>query len=259
MVISMDRWVGQVAMVTGASAGIGAAIVKRLVENGLIVAGLARRKERIEEMSQTLKAQGVKGRLYGIQCDVSKESDILKAFKWVTEKLGPVHILVNNAGIIQDTTLCNGDTELWRKIFDVNVMGLCIATREAVKIMKGNKINGHIVHINSVVGHSVPAGLKGLNVYPGSKHAVTALAETLRMELVEENNLIKITSISPGVTATEILEAGEMGNTDLKSVFSTSTTILSAEDIADGVIYALSTPPHVQIKELTIKPISEKF
>ncbi|KAJ3660773.1 hypothetical protein Zmor_005205 [Zophobas morio] len=136
MVLSMDRWRGKVAIVTGASADIGAAIAKQLVEEGLHVVGLARRSERVEDLVKQL--EGKKGKLYALKTDISKEKDILKAFKWVSDNLGPVHILINNAGIIQQTNLTEGDTEKWKKIFDTNVLGLCIATREAVKIMKAN-------------------------------------------------------------------------------------------------------------------------
>ena len=85
-----------------------------------------------------------------------------------------------------------GKTEDWKAIFDVNVLGLCIATREAVKIMKENNINGHIVHINSIAGHKL-INIPGLNVYPGSKYAVTALTETLRQELNHLGLKIKVT------------------------------------------------------------------
>jgi NADP+-dependent farnesol dehydrogenase len=189
--ISLDRWRGKVAIVTGASSGIGAAIAEQLVEEGLQVVGLARRVERVEELAKKLK--GKKGKLHGVKADISKEEDILNAFKWTSDNLGPVHILVNNAGLTQKTNLTTeGDTEKWRKIFDTNVMGLCIATREAVKIMQAKKIDGHVIHINSTTGHRVP-NLPGRNVYPASKHCVTALTETLRHELRHLGLKVKIT------------------------------------------------------------------
>jgi NADP+-dependent farnesol dehydrogenase len=138
VVVSLDRWIGKVAIVTGASGGIGAAIAQQLVEEGLQVVGLARRVERVEELAK--KLQGKKGKLHGVKADISKEEDIINAFKWTSDNLGPVHILVNNAGVSEKTNLTTeGDTEKWRKVFDTNVMGLCIATREAVKIMKAKK------------------------------------------------------------------------------------------------------------------------
>jgi NADP+-dependent farnesol dehydrogenase len=154
------------------------------------VVGFARRSDRIEELSK--KLQHHKGKLHSIKVDLTNEEEILQGFKWVCDNLGPVHILVNNAGTIQDTTLTEGDTEKWKKTFDTNVMGLCITTREAVKIMKVNNIDGHIVHINSIAGHKVPT-LPRVNVFAASKHAVTALTETLRQELNGLGLKIKIT------------------------------------------------------------------
>ncbi|KAF2886866.1 hypothetical protein ILUMI_19307 [Ignelater luminosus] len=190
MVISMERWVEKVAIVTGASSGIGAAIVEQLVEAGLKVVGLARRKERLEELSKHL--EGKKGKFYAYSADISKEEDILKAFQWVKDNLGPVHILVNNAGVTRVTNLTDGNTEFWKEVLDTNVLGLCIATREAVKDMRANNVDGHIIHINSIAGHYVPA-FPNTNVYAGSKYAVTALTETLRQELNSIGSKIKIT------------------------------------------------------------------
>jgi NADP+-dependent farnesol dehydrogenase len=263
MVISMERWRGKVAIVTGASAGIGAAIAKQLVEEGLQVVGLARRSERVEELAK--KLQSKKGKLHAVKADISKEEDILNAFKWTSDNLGPVHILVNNAGIIQQTNLTEGDTEKWKRVLDTNVMGLCIATREAVKVMKAKKIDGHIIHINSIAGHTIP-NFPGLNVYPASKHAVTALTETLRQEFNHLGLKIKITSVSPGGVDTEIAQTNNFDITpqiveEMKKMprLRTKMPMLESEDVADSVLYVLSTPPHVQIHELTIKPVGEMF
>ncbi|KAJ8971420.1 hypothetical protein NQ317_018155 [Molorchus minor] len=245
MVLSMDRWVGKVAVVTGASAGIGAAIAEQLVEKGLKVAALARRKERLDELAKKLANK--KGKLYPVKTDISKEEDILNAFKWIKENLGPVHILVNNAGILKmGSTLTDGDTETWRNVFDVNVLGLCIATREAVRDMKANNVDGHVIHINSIVGHQVHP-MPGVNVYSASKYAVTALAETLRLELNSQKSRIKITSLSPGAVLTEIA-TGVLDELTIKTM--EKDKILDAQDVADAVVYALSTPPHVQVVAL---------
>ncbi|RZC36609.1 adh short and/or KR domain containing protein, partial [Asbolus verrucosus] len=220
------------------------------------VVGLARRSERVEELSK--KLAGKPGKLHAVKADMTKEEDILKAFKWVADNLGPVHILINNAGIVQNTNLVDGDTEKWRKIFDTNVLGLCIATREAVKVMRANNIDGHVIHINSVTGHKVPS--PGVNVYAASKYAVTALTETLRQELNQVGTKIKVTSISPGVVDTEILEVNNMlVGQEMKEAFRTMTPKLKSEDMVDSILYVLSTPPHVQVHELTIKPVGEQF
>ncbi|KAG5867837.1 hypothetical protein JTB14_002163 [Gonioctena quinquepunctata] len=253
MVLSMDRWREKVAVVTGASSGIGAAICEQLVKEGLQVVGLARRKNAIEELS--LKLANSKGKLYALRVDLSNEEDILNAFKWIQENVGPIHILVNNAGLAQPTTLSNGDTEKWKKVMDVNVIGLCIATREAIKDMKNNDIDGHIIHINSISGHKVP-NIPAFNIYPASKFAVTALTESLRLELNTMQSKIKVSSVSPGAVATNFLQTSELnlGDGHINKAFQ---FLLKAEDVADAVLYVLSTPPHVQIHELTIKPVNE--
>ncbi|KAJ8971427.1 hypothetical protein NQ317_018162 [Molorchus minor] len=253
MVLSMNRWEGKVAVVTGASSGIGAAVCRQLVEHGLKVVGLARRKDRIEELSE--KLIGKKGKLHALKADVTNEQELIEAFRWITQNLGPIHILINNAGLTQPTNLTDGDAEMWKRIFDVNVIGLCVATREAVKDMRKNKVDGHIVHINSIAGHKVP-DIPSFNVYPASKFAVTALAETLRLELNNIKSRIKITSVSPGATETEFVNNVNPSDDQIVKAFE---SILKAEDVADAIVYALSTPPHVQVQELTLKPINEPF
>lgn len=124
MVLSMDRWRGKVAVVTGASAGIGAAISQKLVHEGLQVVGLDRRHETVKELSKKLIKEGARGKLYVYKADVTQEEELLRAFKWIKENLGTIHILINNAGVIQITNLIEGNTEKWRKVFDTNVLGL---------------------------------------------------------------------------------------------------------------------------------------
>lgn len=123
---------------------------------------------------------------------MTNEQDIKAAFEWTKKNVGPIHILVNNAGSMGVANLIDGDTEIWKRTLDLNVLGLCIATREAIKDMRANNVDGHIIHINSIAGHYVPR-FEGLNVYPASKHAVTALTESLRHELNSIGSKIRIT------------------------------------------------------------------
>ncbi|XP_018321421.1 farnesol dehydrogenase [Agrilus planipennis] len=252
----MERWVGKVAIVTGASSGIGAAIAEALVKEGLIVAGFARRKERIEELAKKLQQANAKGKLHAVKVDMTKENEIIDGFNWVKKNLGPIHVLVNNAGVARNNTLINGDTQKWKDVFDTNVIGLSIATREAVKDMRANKVDGHIIHINSIGGHKV-LNFSGANVYPASKYAVTALSETLRHEFIQNKLKIKITSLSPGHVDTELRDAAGY-KLDPTSPFA-KVKGSNAEDIANGVLYVLGTPPHVQIQELTIAGIDEPY
>jgi NADP+-dependent farnesol dehydrogenase len=154
------------------------------------VVGIARRVHLIEERSKKLSTT----KLHALQADLSREEEIVKAFKWIGENLGPVHILVNSAGVFKGGLLSDDQTEIWKQQFDINVLGLCIATREAVKMMQTNDIQGHIIHINSISGHCVPNCPK-TNVYPAAKHAVTALTLTLQQELNQMQSKIKVTVI----------------------------------------------------------------
>ncbi|KAF2897566.1 hypothetical protein ILUMI_08609 [Ignelater luminosus] len=255
MVVSMNRWKGKVVVVTGASAGIGAAITEALVVSGLKVVGLARRKERVEALAKHLENEP--GRLYAVKTDISNEEEVIGAFEWIKNNLGAISILINNAGIIRGTNLIDGDTKMWKETLDTNVLGLCVATREAIRSMKDNNIDGHIIHINSIAGHMVPP-LPYFNVYPASKHAVTALTETLRQELNTFKSKIKITSISPGATESEISQAsGAAVVSDVDEYIKSKQCMLKSEDVTDAVLYVLSTPSHVQIHELIMKPVGE--
>lgn len=204
----MERWSGRVAIVTGASAGIGAAIVLELCRNGIITVGLARRVERIEVLRQ-------QSLLHARRCDVAQEADIVAAFGWIEERFGRCDILVNNAGVLKMTAITEaGNTAMLRETLDVNVMGVMLCTREAVRLMEkprgangadngasSTTAGGHVVLVNSVLGHRVPfiARMMGsLNAYAPSKHAVTAMTEVLRQEMQLKGSRTKVT-VSGGV------------------------------------------------------------
>ncbi|XP_044731919.1 farnesol dehydrogenase-like [Chrysoperla carnea] len=246
----MENYNGKVAVVTGSSAGIGAAISKALVKRGMKVVGLARRVEKLEELKKQVSKEP--GQFYGVKCDIQNEKDIIGAFEWVEKNLGGVDVLINNAGLMKDTNLTEGDTEKWRTVFDTNVVGLCIATREAVKSMKKRNVPGHVIHINSLSGHRVYPGMAHMsNVYSASKFAVRALAETLRLELEHHKLKIKVSNISPGYVKTEFFSASGYA---VPEAFN-DMAHLNPEDLADAVIYALSAPSNVNVSEITLHPI----
>ena len=182
----MNRWIGKVAVVTGASAGIGAAITIDLVNSGLIVVGLARRIERVEELKNKISATAT-GKLHAFKCDVANEEDVKTAFAWIIKNVGGVDILINNAGVFKSTTLLGPDNSIpIREVIDTNVMGIVWCTREAFQSIKQRDVDGHIVIINSMSGHRIPSTggtISSFNIYPASKHAVTAITEVLRQEL----------------------------------------------------------------------------
>lgn len=191
----MERWHNKVAVVTGASAGIGAATCKALVEEGMIVVGLARRLVKMKTKVLPTIAADKQHNFHCFKCDVGDEGSVKEAFEWVQRQFGGVDVLINNAGVAKSTSLLaeNNSQDITDTI-NTNVMGVVWCTREAFRSMKQRKVNGHVVIINSVAGHKVPVipGMS-LNIYPASKHAVTAMTEVLRQEFSAEKTKIKIT------------------------------------------------------------------
>ncbi|XP_044728985.1 farnesol dehydrogenase-like [Chrysoperla carnea] len=252
----MQEVIGKVALVTGASSGVGAAIVRLLVKHGMTVIGVARRLDRLENLSTELKNES--GQFHYRQVDMTKEEDIQAAFKFIKDKFSVMHVLVNNAGVLRfDTSLKDGSTESWRHQLDVNVTGVAIASREAVRLMKATNTDGFIININSITGlHvAVPFG-KYANIYPATKHAVTAMTEALRQELFNENVKIRVSSICPGVIATDMF-AGAIG-TPLEKEFATDAPMLLPEEVADTVLFLLTRPINVEVTQIIIKPRGEQ-
>ncbi|XP_067014721.2 farnesol dehydrogenase [Anabrus simplex] len=260
----MERWSGRVALVTGASAGIGATVAYQLQDHGVHVVAVARRADKIEEAvakaKQDAKSRGryhetraKPGKLYAKKCDVSKEEDILALFKWIKETLGGVDILINNAALGKDTGLTAAPTEDWKIQLDLNILGLAICTREAVQNMRARGVDdGHIIHIGSVVGHQVRR--HDNTMYSATKHAVLALTEGLRKDFVEHKSNMKVSCVSPGVVSTEFLKNLPTYVEEVRKL-----PCLYSEDVGEAVLYALGTPPHVQIHEIIIKPVGEPF
>ena len=192
----MEKWVGKLAVVTGASAGIGAAIVRDFARAGINVVGLARRVENIEAIiSDVGKTSGI---IYAYKCDVSDLQSVKTAFAWIEEKFGSIQILVNNAGIGRNVSILTDDDvdDSLKQVIDTNFTGLVQTTRQAFQLMKKSDDYGYIININSIVGHILPFPSNGesrANVYHGTKHAVTATTEVLRQELVcMKNDKIRV-------------------------------------------------------------------
>lgn len=192
----MDRWFGKVAVVTGASSGIGAAIAIDLVNAGMKVVGLARRVELVAELKNCI-AKESKGKLFPLKCDVTNETEVRSIFKWIEENLGGVDVMINNAGILRKVNLVDLDnTNAIREIVDTNIMGYVYCTREAFHSMKKRNVSGHIILMNSIAGHKViysVGSLPSFNIYTPTKYAITAMTEILRQELIAMGTKIKIT------------------------------------------------------------------
>jgi len=246
----MERWSGKVAVVTGASAGIGAAIVLKLAKCGVHVVALARRENELKELAKSLNDKDY-GTIYTKVCDVTNEQDVKNVFSWVDSTLGGPSILINNAGVAKLSSLLNGKLEDWQEMFNVNVLALSVCSREAYKSMTKNKIDGHIIQINSISGHSLTSNFAH-KMYNASKQAVTALCDGLRHELQLTGSKIKVSSVSPGPTATDMLTNIIKNNKELQTTV--DHKILEAEDVANAVISSLATPPNVLIAEMIIIP-----
>lgn len=253
----MEKWRGKVALVTGASAGIGAAVAEKFVQHDMKVVGCARNMEKLSAVAAKLNKAGP-GEMWAYKCDMKVEEEILKMFEEIDKKYGKLHVLVNNAGHAHDAPLLTGSTEDWNSMMNLNVISLCISSREAVKLMDKCGVNdGHIINMNSVSGHSVD-NRPGSHFYQITKYGVTAMTEGLRQELILRKSRIRVTSISPGFVKTEFpfrMFSDDQGRAE--KVQSRYETILTAEDIADEVVFALSAPARVNICEMIVRPVEQ--
>lgn len=230
--------------------------MKHFALSGIHVVGLARRKEKVEEFAKNIGE--TLGKIYAIKCDVSNAESVKEAFKWIEEKFESISIIVNNAAILYAGLFLDEREDASKRLTDVintNFTGAVNVTREAVRLIKKTNDFGMIININSIAGHSIPFG-KGVNVYAPTKHAMTAMSEVLRQELVTLNNSkIRVSNLSPGVVKTDMAVAAGMV-TDRDLIYE-HLPHLQPEDVAQAVMFLLETPTTVNITQLTIKPVGE--
>jgi 17beta-estradiol 17-dehydrogenase / 3beta-hydroxysteroid 3-dehydrogenase len=248
----------KVALVTGATAGIGRAIVEKLADSDYLVIGCGRRKDRLAALEASLGSQ----KFVGIECDVANDDELTSMLATVEELFGGVDVLVNNAGFGKVAHLLSDDDQVeshWRQMFTVNVTALAVISRRVVRSMMSRNVAGHVVNISSMSGHRVPpmAVSGGTGMYAASKHAVNAITETLRVELRAAKSPIRVTQISPGLTDTEFFAV--MHNDDAAAAESVGGDIKKLEciDIANAVHFALTLPKHAQIHDILIRPTDQ--
>ena len=241
---------GKVAVVTGASSGIGEATVRALAAEGASVVAGARRKERLDGLVEEVSKDG--GRAIAVECDVTDQSQARNLVHRAVEEYGSIDILVNNAGVMLLSTVGKGLSDQWRQMFEVNVMGLLYATEAAIGHMK-EQGSGHLVNISSVAGRKVTRDSSG--VYAGTKHAVNAISEGLRQELLEDN--IRVTIVGPGAVATELPD--HITDEDAREGLSGLLELerLQAEDIAEAIVYAVTQPERVSVNEILMRPTQQ--
>ena len=246
----MPKLEGKVAVVTGASSGIGEATAEALAAEGATVVVAARREDRLADLTKRIEDNG--GRVLAAACDVTDEAQAHGLIRRAEEEFGRVDILVNNAGVMLLSQVGKGLSDEWRRMFDTNVLGLLYATDAAIETMK-RQGGGHLVNVSSVAGRKVTRDSSG--VYAGSKFAVGAISEGLRQELLEDN--IRVTIVEPGAVATELTDhiTDEDARESLGGLL--NLEILQAEDIANAIVYAVTQPERVSVNEILIRPTQQ--
>ncbi|XP_060646045.1 farnesol dehydrogenase [Drosophila nasuta] len=237
------QWRNKVAVITGASVGIGASTAVALANAGMVVIGLARRQELVEALNSQVTGEG---KIIGRKCDLSNDEQLISSFNWIQEKFHCIHVVICNAGILKANFLSESPTKDIKELFDVNVVATASCLRETLKHMAKIRVPCHIVVINSVLGHRIPeVPVPLFSVYPATKHAITALCQTIRQEIHFLKLNIKLTSICPGMVDTDFLNVYSQAVDELPK--------LQPLDVAKAVLYALDTPDGVQVEDIILQ------
>ncbi len=228
-------------MVTGASSGIGAATARRLAAEGYEVVCVARRQERIEALAEEIGGRAV-------VCDVTDAAAVQALADAVG---GPLEVLVNNAGgAFGASPVAAADSDEWRRMYDVNVIGLMQVTRALLPALLRSG-TGVIVNVGSTAGRVAYEGGGG---YTAAKHGTKVVTETLRLELYDQP--IRVCEVAPGMVRTDefalVRFDGDRARAD--AVYAGVAEPLVAEDVADAIAWVATRPPHVNIDELVIRP-----
>lgn len=242
---------GKVAVVTGASSGIGEATALALAAENAKVVVAARRTDRLEELVKRISESGKEA--IPIIADVSEEKQAQDIIDKTKDKYGRVDILINNAGLMLLGLIGGANTEDWRRMVNTNLLGLMYMTHAVLPVMKAQG-EGHIVNISSVAGRTARVGS---GVYNATKWGVGAFSESLRQEVYKDK--IRVTIIEPGAVATEL--ANHITDAAAKEQIQSwvqSITPLQSEDIAGAIIYAVTQPQHVNVNEILIRPTEQE-
>src|SRR5690554_1295977 len=239
------------AFVTGATSGFGKAIAKKFAEAGYKMIINGRRADRLQSLAEEL-TQKYLAPVHIASFDVRDKDAVFKAVEAFPSEFQYVDVLVNNAGLALGRDYFeDARIEDWETMIDTNVKGLLYVTRAVLPKMV-ERSSGHIINIGSVAGKEVYE--KG-NVYCGTKHAVTALSEAMRIDLLK--NKIKVTAIHPGAANTEFSAVRFKGNMELAESVYKGYEPLKAEDIADIVLYCVSLPERVVINDLVVTALAQ--
>ena len=249
----MNRLAGKRVLVTGASAGIGEACARHFAARGAHLLLSARRTERVEALASALaREHGIEARADPL--DVTDRRAVAEyAAELAARDLVP-DVLINNAGKARGLDkLQDGSPDHWDEMIDTNVKGLLYVTRAILPLMI-ERDRGHVIHIGSIAGRWVyPKGA----VYNATKYAVRALTEAMNIDLL--GTRIRVSSVDPGLTETEFSEVRFDGDVDRAAGVYADTKPLTADDVADAVVYVANTPEHVDVLNLVLMPTVQRY
>ncbi len=240
----------KIALITGATSGIGQATALKAAEAGFDIIITGRRAERLETLSKEIRNKGVD--VLSLNFDIRYAAEVEKAINSLTDKWKEIAVLVNNAGLAVGTSpIQEGILDDWERMIDTNIKGLLYITRAVAPLMIAHN-SGHIINLASIAGKEVyPGG----NVYCATKHAVDALSKAMRTDMLKHN--IKVTNIAPGMVETEFSLIRYKGDeTAAKNVYK-GISPLTNEDIADTIIFAITRPAHVCLNDIVIMPVAQ--
>ena len=246
---------GTAALVTGASSGIGEATARRLAEDGASVALVARRRDRLEALATEIEHVG--GTTLVVEADITDRTQAEAAVQQTVERFGRLDILVNNAGLMLLGPVVGADTQDWDRMISVNAQGLLYTTHAALPCLlkaaeDGPRHVADIVNISSIAGR---VAWNGYGVYNMTKFGVNGFTEALRQEVTKQH--VRVGVLEPGGVATELGSHNSGAVRDDIDSFYETTEVLAPEDIADGVSYMVTRPPHTSIGELWIMPTDQ--
>lgn len=241
----------KIALITGATSGIGRATSLLLAKNEFDVIVTGRRNQRLAQLKMDIQAE-TQADVLLMNFDIRKLEDVKFAVGTLGGKWKNVDVLVNNAGLsVGLNSIEEGETEDWERMIDTNIKGLLYITRLISPLMVARGA-GHILNISSVAGKQVYE--KG-NVYCATKFAVDALSQAMRIDLLKHG--IRVTNIAPGMVDTEFSEVRFKGDKNRAEEVYKGLTPLSAEDIAEAVLWSVSLPAHVNINDMLIMPTAQ--
>jgi NADP-dependent 3-hydroxy acid dehydrogenase YdfG len=247
---------GRVAAVTGASSGIGEATAMALAGAGAAVAMAARRGDRLEQLAERIAADG--GTAVPVEADIADQEQASAFVERAHSELGGLHVLVNNAGLMLLGPVEGADTSEWQRMVDVNLLGLLWCTHAALPRIRESG-GGDIVNLSSVAGRRADAGAA---VYNLTKWGVTGFSEALRQEALHSR--IRVTSVEPGFVETELQGHNvhpvvQQGTQRMREqIEEIGGGVLTAQDIADAILYAVTRPQHVCLNEVLVRPTGQR-